>query len=152
MRAALATQRERKEGQEETMESGINSIEACGPEARYFERLSQGVFEIQRCCECSQHIFFPRALCPHCGSESADWVQPSGRGKVYSFSIVRRKAEAGGDYNVVLVNLEEGVRIMSRIANLDGAEVRIGQRVQARVEMLEGKGVLVFDAVENGHA
>ncbi len=134
------------------MESGINSIEACGAEARYFERLSQGVFEIQRCCECSRHIFFPRVLCPHCGSESTDWVQPSGRGEVYSFSIVRRKPEAGGDYNVVLVDLEEGVRVMSRIANLDGAEVRIGQRVQARVDMLEGKGVLVFDAVEDGHA
>src|SRR5690606_16878272 len=113
---------------------------------------SQGVFEIQRCCECSRHIFFPRVLCPHCGSESTDWVQPSGRGEVYSFSIVRRKPEAGGDYNVVLVDLEEGVRVMSRIANLDGAEVRIGQRVQARVDMLEGKGVLVFDAVEDGHA
>lgn len=134
------------------MESGINSIEACGAEARYFERLSQGVFEIQRCCECSRHIFFPRVLCPHCGSESTDWVQPSGRGEVYSFSIVRRKPEAGGDYNVVLVDLEEGVRVMSRIANLDGAEVRIGQRVQARVDMLEGKGVLVFDAAEDGHA
>jgi len=134
------------------MDSGINSIEACGAEARYFQRLSQGVFEIQRCCECSRHVFFPRALCPHCGSESLDWVQPSGNGTVYSFSIVRRKAEAGGDYNVVLVDLDEGVRMMSRIANLNGGEVRIGQRVQVRVEMLEGKGVVVFDEVENGHA
>lgn len=123
-----------------------------GPQEHYFEKLAQGVFEIQRCCDCAKHQFFPRVLCVHCGSENLEWVVPSGRGTIYSYSIVRRKPESGGDYNVVLVDLEEGVRLMSRVEGVAAADVRIGQAVQARVVTGDGKGVLVFDAVEVSHA
>lgn len=81
-----------------------------------------------------------------------NWVTPSGRGTIYSYSVVRRKPEAGGDYNVVLVDLDENVRLMSRVEGVEPGELRIGQRVQARVAVEDGKGVLVFDLVEESHA
>jgi uncharacterized OB-fold protein len=134
------------------MEVNNNEATVSGPEEHYFARLSQGVFEIQCCSACARHQFFPRVLCVHCGSEDLQWVKPSGRGTVYSYSIVHRKPEAGGDYNVVLVDLEEDVRMMSRIEGVAPADVYIGQRVAARVAVEDGKGVLVFDAAEGHHA
>ena len=123
-----------------------------GPEAQYFEKLAQGIFEIQRCAACGEHQFFPRALCVHCGSTRLDWVKPSGAGTVYSYSVVRRKPEAGGDYNVVLVDLDEGVRLMSCIEKGVEKGIFIGQKVSARVALRDGSGVVVFDAAEVTHA
>jgi uncharacterized OB-fold protein len=58
---------------------------------------------------------------------------------------VRRKPQAGGDYNVALVDLAEGPRLMSRIDGVAPDQVRIGMRVQARVidDPITGK-LLVF--------
>jgi hypothetical protein len=78
-------------------------------------------------------VFYPRVLCPHCGSERLEWVAPSGRGTVYSTTIVRRKPADGGDYNVCLVDLAEGPRMLSRVAGVAPEEVRIGMAVKARI-------------------
>lgn len=128
------------------------AFENKGPEAYYFERLEQGIFEIQQCAGCRKHQFYPRILCVHCGGSELIWSKPSGKGTVYSYSIVRRKPEAGGDYNVVLIDLEEGVRLMSSIDNRVAADIYIGQKVQARVVHRDGAGVVVFDAAEAAHA
>jgi hypothetical protein len=74
-------------------------------------------------------------------------VPPKGTGTVYAVTTVRRKPEAGGDYNVSLIELDEGVRLMSRVEGLPSAEVRIGQRVKARVVEQGGQGLVVFDPV-----
>ena len=116
--------------------------------SQYQAALDAGKFEIQRCKACQQAIFYPRELCPHCGSDQLAWEQPSGKGTVYSTTVIRRKADAGGDYNVSLIDLDEGVRLMSRVANRAPTEVRIGQRVQARVQVEQGRGLVLFDVVE----
>jgi len=105
----------------------------CGPEKRYLDALKEGRFEIQKCAACARHVFYPRVLCPHCGADRLDWVAPSGRGAVYSTTVVRRKPADGGDYNVCLVDLDEGVRMMSRVVGIPPAEVRIGMSVKARI-------------------
>ena len=104
-----------------------------GPEKQFFDRLAAGRFEIQRCAGCARHVFYPRVLCPHCGGGKLDWVAASGRGTVYSTTVVRRKPADGGDYNVCLVDLAEGVRLMSRVAGMPPADVKIGMAVQARI-------------------
>jgi len=104
-----------------------------GPEKQYLDKLAAGHFEIQKCAGCGKHVFYPRVLCPHCGSERLDWVAPSGRGTVYSTTIVRRKPADGGDYNVCLVDLAEGPRMMSRVASVAPDQVKIGMVVQARI-------------------
>jgi uncharacterized OB-fold protein len=105
----------------------------CGPEKRYLDALAAGRFEIQKCAACSKHVFYPRVLCPHCGAGGLGWVAASGRGTVYSTTVVRRKPAEGGDYNVCLVDLAEGARMMSRVVSIDPQEVKIGMHVTARI-------------------
>jgi uncharacterized OB-fold protein len=104
-----------------------------GPEKRCLDALAAGRFEMQKCAACARHVFYPRVLCPHCGSDRLDWVTASGRGTVYSTTVVRRKPADGGDYNVCLVDLAEGVRLMSRVVSVAPQDVKIGMAVRARI-------------------
>lgn len=121
--------------------------ESMGVQAWHQRELDAGRFLIQRCAACAKHVYFPREACPHCGGD-LEWVQPAGTGTVYAVTTVRRKPADGGDLNVSLVDLDEGVRLMSRIENLPPEAVRIGLRVRARVKVSDGKGLVVFDALE----
>jgi uncharacterized OB-fold protein len=116
--------------------------------ARHQAELDAGRFLVQRCGDCHRHIYFPRELCPHCGSGNVSLVEPKGTGMVYSTTTVRRKADAGGDYNVALIDLDEGVRLMSRVEGVAPGAVRIGQRVRSRVVVNGGTGLVVFDPIE----
>ena len=113
--------------------------------ARHQAALNGGRFLIQRCGSCGSAVYFPRELCPHCGHAELAWVQPAGTGTVYAVTTVRRKPEGGGDYNVSLIDLDEGVRLMSRVEGVPSSDVRIGQRVRARVLQQNGQGLVVFD-------
>lgn len=123
------------------------STSHTGVQAQHQAELNAGRFLIQHCGGCDRHIYYPREGCPHCGSDALQLVPPRGTGTVYATTTVRRKAEAGGDYNVVLIDLDEGVRLMSRVEGVSPADVAIGQRVRARVVVNNGVGLVVFDAV-----
>ncbi|WP_454695614.1 Zn-ribbon domain-containing OB-fold protein [Achromobacter aegrifaciens] len=114
---------------------------APSAERHYFEQLAQGRFVIPLCQACARHHFYPRVVCPHCGSDALRWVEPSGEGVVYSTTVVRNK---GGDYTVCLVDLDEGPRLMSRVVDMPVDAVTIGLRVRARVDAVEGAPLLVF--------
>jgi uncharacterized protein len=116
-------------------------MDARGVLAQHQAALDEGRFLIQRCEACTRHVYFPRELCPHCGSERLAWVAPQGSGTVHAVTTVRRKPDAGGDYNVSLVDLDEGVRLMSRVEGVPPSDVKIGQRVRARV----AASLVVFD-------
>ncbi len=116
-----------------------------GVQAEHQAALDEGRFLIQRCAACARHVYFPRELCPHCGSHDLAWVEPRGGGTVHAVTTVRRKADAGGDINVSLIDLDEGVRLMSRVEGIAPADVQIGRRVRARVAVSDGHGVVVFD-------
>jgi uncharacterized OB-fold protein len=120
-----------------------------GPEAAYQSALNEGRFLLQRCTGCEKHVFYPRAVCPYCSSTALEWDTPKGTGEVYSVTTVRRKAEAGGDYNVSLIALDEGVRMMSRVDGTPPADVRIGMRVRAKVIDNNGAGLVVFTVEES---
>lgn len=122
--------------------------ESLGVQAHHQRELDAGRFLVQRCTACAKHVYYPREVCPHCGGNALAWVAPAGTGTVYAVTTVRRKPADGGDLNVSLVDLDEGVRLMSRVDNLAPDAVRIGQRVRARVQVTEGKGLVLFDAVE----
>ena len=119
-------------------------LKPTGPEQTYKDKLAQGSFELQKCAACAKHVFYPRVLCPHCGSERLDWVAASGAGVVYSTTVVRRKPEAGGDYNVALIDLAEGQRMMSRVVEVEPAGVKIGMKVKARVGSEAGAPIVEF--------
>ncbi|MDP9932056.1 Zn-ribbon domain-containing OB-fold protein [Variovorax paradoxus] len=123
-----------------------------GVQAFHQGELDAGRFLLQRCGDCGRHVYYPRESCPHCGGASLEWKTPGGLGTVHAVTTVRRKPADGGDLNVSLVELDEGVRLMSRIENLAPGTVRIGQRVKARVQVKDGRGLVLFDAVEGATA
>lgn len=126
---------------------------ASGPDAAYQEFLAQGEFRIQQCDACARHLFYPRVLCPHCGSTQLGWRMASGNGVVYACSVIMGKPGTDSDYAVVLVDLQEGVRLMSHVVDCDQHAVTIGMPVSARIIEKEGKPLVVFapaNASRNG--
>jgi uncharacterized OB-fold protein len=122
-------------------------------QTHYQAELDAGRFCLQHCPQCQHHVFTPRELCPHCGASPLRWVRASGLGTVYSSTTIARKPDAGGNYNVSLIDLDEGVRMMSRVEGLVPEAVRIGQRVQAHVAQKDGRGLVLFQpAQEQGAA
>lgn len=119
-----------------------------GPEREYFAALAAGRFQVQRCATCKEAVFYPRCVCPHCGADRLDWFAPSGGAVVYTTTVVRRKAEQGGDYNVCLVDLDEGVRMMTQVVAVPPAEVCIGMRVRARIDGDGDQPRIVFAPAE----
>lgn len=119
----------------------------AGPDAHFHAALAAGRFEIQHCGACARAVFPPRVACPHCGARALAWRAADGLGTVYSTTVVRQRAEEGGDYNVALVDLAEGARMMSRVESLAPAEVRIGMRVRARIAAGPAGPLVVFDPV-----
>lgn len=91
---------------------------------------------LQRSKSTGQYVFFPRVMLPGSGISDLEWVEASGKATVYATCIVPRKENRGGDYNVALIDLDEGVRMMSRVVGIAAKDVFIGQKLQARIEVL----------------
>lgn len=121
-----------------------NDHPSSGPDAVFQDYLAQGEFRIQQCESCSHHVFYPRVLCPHCGGTRLAWRAASGHGAVYACSVVMGKPGTGTDYAVVLVALQEGVRMMSHVVDCDPHAVKIGMPLQALIIEKEGKPLVVF--------
>ena len=64
--------------------------------------------------------------------------------------VVRRKADKGGDYNVALIDLKEGARMMSRVEGVAPTEVKIGMAVSAHIGLIDGQHAVVFYNKEQG--
>lgn len=98
-----------------------------GEEATWFDYCQRGELRIQRCRACGGHVFYPRFACPTCLSTDLEWVRASGRGVVHTFTVQHR---AGPDYEgplpfvIAIVELEEGVRMLSRVvADVDAVRI-----------------------------
>lgn len=113
------------------------------PQLDYQRFLDEGRFMLQRSRTSGEFVFYPRVAEPRTGSTDLEWVEATGRGHVYSATVVR-KSPPNEPYNVVLVDLEEGVRMMSRVDGIAPDDVRIGMAVRAFVVQEGDKGVVVF--------
>lgn len=113
------------------------------PHADYGAFLNQGRFMLQRCRRSGEYVHYPRVAAPRTGSIDLEWVEASGRGVVYSTTVIRKK-NPEENYNVALIDLEEGPRIMSRIIGIPPTDVKIGLSVRAEVLETDGKQLLVF--------
>lgn len=116
-----------------------------GPAQELNLKLANGSFELQRCNNCGHIFFYPRAACPNCGATDLSWEAATGRGVVYSTTVVRRRPEQGGPLNVALIDLEEGPRLISRVEGVEAESVKIGMPVIAEIQTKEDKDpLLVF--------
>jgi uncharacterized protein len=98
------------------------------PETRAFwDGAAEGRLLLKKCLACGQVHYYPRALCPFCGSDRTEWQPSSGLGSIYSWSVIRR---AEVPYAIAYVTLEEGITMMTNIVGCDLDAIRIGQRVR----------------------
>src|SRR3546814_17751510 len=88
-------------------------------------------------------FFYPRVAAPRTESRDLEWFEASGRGTVYAVTVVSQKPPTP-NYNVVLVDLEEATRVMSRVRGGTPEAVTIGIHVTPRAPHITGKGVLRF--------
>lgn len=102
------------------------------PGDEYRLRLEAGELAFQRCGRCGRAVFYPRVGCPRCGSRELRWERSGGSGILYSITVIHPRD--GEPHNVVLVDLDEGFRMMSRLVGPEWESAAIGDPVRARIE------------------
>ena len=118
-----------------------------GDSKTFWEGVAQHKLLIQRCENCQRYIFYPRSICPHCFSEAPAWVEASGAGTIYSYTVVHQAYgpfAAQVPFVVAIVELAEGVRMMTRIAGAAPAAVRIGAPVRVVFEQADENVTLPY--------
>jgi uncharacterized protein len=109
--------------------------------APYWQGAREGRLRVKRCRPCDRPFFYPRTYCPSCGSSDTDWVDVSGRGTIYSYTVIAHHDVAPFKdwlpYVVALVELDEGPRLVTNIIGCAPNEVTVGRRVE-----------VVFDRVD----
>ncbi|MDQ8727422.1 OB-fold domain-containing protein [Bradyrhizobium sp. LHD-71] len=117
------------------------------PELGFRRHLAEGRFMLLRSRSSGRTMFYPRVAMPLTGEQDLEWVQADGRGTVYSTTAISVRPP-GEPYNVALIDLVEGPRLMSRVDGIAAQDVTIGMRVQARIVQESGQPLLVFVPAE----
>jgi uncharacterized OB-fold protein len=101
---------------------------------------------IQKCSDCEQYIFYPRMACPHCFSENIEWVEASGKGTIYAFTVVESNAPSpfleDMPYVIAVIILEEGVRMLSNIVDCNPDDLQCDQSVEVTFEKMNDEFTL----------
>lgn len=99
----------------------------------FWEGTKNGKLLIQHCKNCDSNIFYPRKFCPECWSENLDWIEATGKATIYSYStaydMVEPRFWEDLPYTLAYVDLDEGVRMATRIIGSPPEEIFIGKKV-----------------------
>ncbi|MEE8363556.1 MAG: Zn-ribbon domain-containing OB-fold protein [Dehalococcoidia bacterium] len=100
----------------------------------YWEACRRGELMVQRCEDCGHHVFIPQVACTRCFSARLEWVQSSGRGTVYSYTIVYRPQQPAFEvpYAVAIVEMEEGWHTLTNIVGCEPEDVVVGLAVEVQ--------------------
>lgn len=112
--------------------------------APFWAAAAQGRFLLRSCTECGKPHWYPRTLCPFCFSAELTWTEASGKGCIYSFSVMHR---AEIPYAVAYVTLEEGPTMLTNIVGAPFASLAIGQPVAVSFVATAGAPVPCFTPV-----
>jgi len=107
------------------------------PETKpFWDAAGQGKLLIKRCTACGEAHYYPRTICPFCGSSETVWETASGKGVIYSHSTMRRGPNA--PFTLAYVTLDEGPSMLTNITDCDHDALAIGQRVTLRFVASDG--------------
>jgi uncharacterized OB-fold protein len=101
----------------------------------FWDATAQGKLLIKKCTACGEPHFYPRGHCPFCFSDKTEWVEASGNGTIYTYSVMRR---APIPYAIAYVTLAEGPTMMTNIVDCDLDSIKIGQAVRLVFKPSEG--------------
>jgi uncharacterized OB-fold protein len=116
----------------------------------FWEATRHHRFLLQWCTECQQAIFFPREVCPRCTGGTLEWRSSAGRGTVYTFTVEHHPQNPSltAPYTIALIDLDEGVRMMSNVVGCPADEVEVGMPVViAWEELSDGRNLPQFTPV-----
>lgn len=95
--------------------------------AAFWSAAAEGRLLLKWCGDCGKPHWYPRALCPLCLSPRTEWREASGRGTVYSYSVMRRVPQP---YAIAFVTLDEGPTMLANLVDCDFDRLAIGQPVR----------------------
>ena len=129
------------------MEAPQKPVPVVNPCARpFWEATRQGRLMLPHCLDCQAVFFYPRLFCPECHSDQLDWVQASGRGTLYSYTVVQSNSPspflADIPYVVAIVKLEEGVQMCTNIVDGPPDELKCDMPVEVVFEPLNDEFTL----------
>jgi len=105
---------------------------------QFYDWCGRGELRFQRCTRCTAFRHVPRELCAECGSFEWDWAASRGRGTVFTYTVVARALHPAflraTPYAAAIIELEEGVRILSNVIDCPPEKLRIGMRVRVDFE------------------
>jgi uncharacterized protein len=120
------------------MQSQERKIQAPQPNPEtkpFWDAAAEEKLMIGKCADCGATHFYPRAVCPNCFSDKTELQQASGRGTIYTFSVMRRTP---APYAIAYVTLAEGPTMMTNIVDCDLDQIRIGQAVRLVFKPTDG--------------
>lgn len=113
----------------------------------FWEAAKRHELMMQRCRSGDHLFFYPREYCPVCLSEDLEWVTLTGKGRVYSYTIVHRPAnprfESRVPYVYAVIQLDEGPRMISNVVECDVEDVRVDMSVTAHYDDVTDEVTLV---------
>lgn len=114
---------------------------SVNPETQpYWNATADGRLMLRQCTDCDEAYHYPRNRCPACYSESTEWIDASGYGEIYSFTVTH--GGVGGDYAeatpfvLAYVTLDEGPRMLTNIVDVDITGDRAGLAIGQEVEVV----------------
>lgn len=107
------------------------------PLSTYIAHLERGELAYQFSPSSGAAVFYPRIIAPKTGKADLEWRISKGMGKVHATTVVHPRQ--GEPYNVALIDVDEGFRLMSRVEDIAPAKVCIGMRVRFRTHKADGE-------------
>ena len=101
----------------------------------YWEAAKEGKLLVKVCRSCSRMHYYARAHCPHCLSDDTEWTEVSGKGTIYTYSVMRRTDKP---YVIAYVTLDEGVTMLTNIVECDVESIDVGDAVEVVFRETEG--------------
>jgi uncharacterized protein len=128
------------------MSEYVKPLPKPSPTSRpYWEAAKRHELQLQHCGACGAFIYYPRPRCPTCMSDNLTWERVSGRGKLYSYTIVRRastRSFADGPYVLAIVELDEGPRMTTNLI-APQEQLKIGMPVAVYFDDVTPESTLV---------
>ena len=106
----------------------------------FWEATRAGRLVVQRCATCGEWRWPPQPACPECWSDAYRWVETSGTGTIYSFTVIHRPVDRDrfpGRYVLGIVELDEGPRMLTNLVDCSDDDLAVGTRVRVRFQSLD---------------
>lgn len=112
----------------------------------HWDACREGILKVQRCAQCATYVFIPQPCCTRCQSTQLEWVESSGRGTVYSFSVVHRapRPQFATPYAVAIIEMAEGWHMLSNIVGMPVTDITVGMAVRVEFRAMNADITLPY--------